>query len=283
MGNVKKGFLLLHRKIEGDWKWGNPLYRSAWIWLLVNANWTDEDGLQRGQVRFAVTQAPALWGMSKATAARFLGRCQREGDIRWQKGRGGWQKHETQDESQDETQDETQDESQVGLITILKYKEYQGVNYNHATQDETQDATQDETQDETLKRTIREQVREQVQNKEKGRPHRKMKPKTGQNKVPSPFVEVRNFYCEQFLEIRGTKYVYGKAKDSLAIKRLLEVLSVEEIKTRILDFLNDSLDWKGGYPGHTIALFSSRVNTYPGHARDPTPTPPSHRPVKDDF
>lgn len=85
------GYLKLHRKIENSWQWQNPLWRSAWIWMLREARFHDcpESGLLRGQLWFSVNWSKDKWGMSPTHARRFLSQCVKEGDISWEKGTGG--------------------------------------------------------------------------------------------------------------------------------------------------------------------------------------------------
>lgn len=128
------GYFLVHRKFLDDWKWQMP-YRGAWLWMMAKARWAEYEGLQRGQLRFSVSWAPKEWGMSVTAARNFLRRCENEKDkdgkpdpcILWQRGKGGHIQHSTRDVpgyvlgygNSDVQCDVT------GLITILKYDEYQ--------------------------------------------------------------------------------------------------------------------------------------------------------------
>ncbi len=84
-----EGYILWHRKARHNWKYQDPQFRSAWNWILTEAEWRDFNGLKRGQVRFSLSQAKELWGMSKKKALVFLNRCVQDGSITWEKGKPG--------------------------------------------------------------------------------------------------------------------------------------------------------------------------------------------------
>jgi len=117
----RNGYILLHRKIQLSWQWTNPVWRSAWIWMLMEAEYEDrpELGLKRGQFFSSAKEIGDEGGMGKTAAARFLATCVDEGDLLWEKGFGG--KFGTQYETAKGTQ------SGIGLsrFTIIKYDCYQ--------------------------------------------------------------------------------------------------------------------------------------------------------------
>jgi 5-methylcytosine-specific restriction endonuclease McrA len=115
--NKNEGFILIHRKIKYDWKWKNPKYRSAWVWMLVEAAGKDGyKGLKRGQLFFSTTWAPEHWGISKSSAARFLHACVKDKSIEWSKGNDNKDGRGTR----------------PSIITIINYNKYQTLNGNRS-------------------------------------------------------------------------------------------------------------------------------------------------------
>lgn len=82
-----KGWIKLWRKIQDDWKWENPYHLKAWLWLLLNAEWEENNGLKPGQLLSTTRQIAKASGMSQSSATRFLERCVQEGDIAWDKAK----------------------------------------------------------------------------------------------------------------------------------------------------------------------------------------------------
>lgn len=133
-----KGRILLWRKIEDSWQWEKPLWRSAWVWMLVKATHKAYNGLQVGQVRFTLSMAKREWGMTKDQARHFIGKCVQEGDIMWEPGRPG--KLLTRPTSFTSSFP-TSDPTSPGKITLLNYTKYRAVKKTDPTSDPTSRTT----------------------------------------------------------------------------------------------------------------------------------------------
>lgn len=110
------GWVRLWRSSEQDWKWKKPHYWKAWCWMLLHAAYKDGPNLKKGQLEFLTSWAPEIWGMSESTAQRFLRRCEKEGDVVWERKKGK--------RKSDGVYDGVFDAAK-GVITICRYCEYQ--------------------------------------------------------------------------------------------------------------------------------------------------------------
>lgn len=131
------GFLYLYRCLETEWQWERPLWRGAWVWLLMKAAYKDmpDKSLKRGQVWFSVTWGPKVWNMSEKQTRIFLKRAENEKDILWERGRGGKKRmvipgntltgEGGQKGGQKGTQSGGESDGQWGRITLLKYDKFQ--------------------------------------------------------------------------------------------------------------------------------------------------------------
>jgi len=122
-----KGYFIVDRCIQEDWKWQRVEWRSAWLWCLVRAAFKDkpEEGLKRGQFWFSIYWAEDEWGMTTNKARYFLSRCVQEGDIVWEKGTGGRPDKNSVSHTVNHTVNHTVSHTHLGRITISKYTAYQ--------------------------------------------------------------------------------------------------------------------------------------------------------------
>ena len=152
MAKKPEGFILVHRKLQDNWRWKDPRYVYAWMWLLFKAQWSDKGPLEMGQLYFTVTDGIKSWGMKKYQVVRYLQRCEKDGDIEWKRC-GDIKALEQKDHNA--TSLATTLATTVlpsnfskGIITILNYRKYQGKQiwpcYHGATTTATTTATSSE-------------------------------------------------------------------------------------------------------------------------------------------
>lgn len=102
---MNEGYIKLNRKLL-DWRYGNNMpMMGFWIYLLLKANWKDQERshgvVRRGEFTSSVRQIACECGLSESTVKRYLNSLRKTGEIRTSTNRQ-WTK-----------------------ITILKYCTYQ--------------------------------------------------------------------------------------------------------------------------------------------------------------
>lgn len=128
-----KGRLPLWRKFKDDWKWKDPLTRSAWLWMMVEAAYSPHNGLERGQLYFSIYWAPEVWGMTVHQARHFLKRCVAEGDILWKRGTGGRKNNNCEKRTDNRTDNRTVNGTDCGIITLVNYGKYNSLSADKNT------------------------------------------------------------------------------------------------------------------------------------------------------
>lgn len=263
------GTFIVHRQIQDDWKWENPLHRSAWMWILLKAAYRPHNGLARGQLYFSVNWAPKLWGMNKGSAWRFLQRLIKDGSISWKKGHGNqYTAIETSTETSTETPCATSTETSKGIITVLKYSHYNKSKSSSETLTETPCATSSETLGET-----HIELKNRISSKEylvasptgdddlipKSPKKSTKKPKS--DPIPQ---QCLNLYHDKHIEIKGDKPHIIGGRDIAIIKRLLNTCqSPQEFDRRLTLFLNDPLEWQGtGTKQWSLSCFEKCIMKY---------------------
>lgn len=115
---------------------------------------------------------------------------------------------------------------------------------------------------------------EQLEQKNKSTPHSPQRRRTAvsgaaKSKNTDPRIkELIDFFFDKHQEIKGFKYVVTGGKDGKSIQRILSTLpDVDEIKVRMVRYLNDKLSWMDR-PQWTISGFASRINAYPAKTSD---------------
>lgn len=257
-----EGFILFHRKARKDWKWRNPQFRSAWIWLLVEAEWAEFNGLKRGQVRFSVRQAEKLWGMSKGQASRFLKRCVDDGSIAWSKGHGGrkiGQKSGTVFGTQSGTVFGTVFGTVYSIVTILNYDLYQDIGRWSGTVNGTDSGTQSGTVFGTSPNTSSPKTSTKKKKKITSPPATDKKP------------TLISFYHDNYVRLRGVKPRIVGGRDAKILKQLVEGHGEDEVKRRLLMFIADNDPFLDKV-GRGVNIFSSRFMGYERGAAKPRPT-----------
>ena len=84
------GYFPLFRSIRDSWQWKQSAKTGyAWVWILLEAKYKDCGDLKRGQLKGSIAYWAQAWGMTKKQVRTFLSRCEREGDIQRQAGKGG--------------------------------------------------------------------------------------------------------------------------------------------------------------------------------------------------
>ena len=149
-----KGFIKLYR--SDDWKMEKPLYRAAWVWMLMRAAHQDNGDLKRGQLHFSIHLGPEVFGMSVRSTGRLLRRMVEDGSILWEKGRPGPPRKGATITA---TNKATITATNSGTITILKYSEYQATDRTRATNKATNG---DPINDPSLKKEERTKKEEEV-------------------------------------------------------------------------------------------------------------------------
>jgi len=105
-----QGFILLYRSIEENWVWKDPQYLRAWMWMLLRANFEENESLisgnlltvKRGELITSLNSICLATGLTIKRARTFLKNLEKAAMIRQDKG-SRWTK-----------------------ITICNYDSYQG-------------------------------------------------------------------------------------------------------------------------------------------------------------
>ena len=71
-----------------------------------------------------------------------------------------------------------------------------------------------------------------------------------------------DYFFQEYQKFFGRKYVVANGKDGEAVKRALQTLTLDELKSMLPEFFNDPLDWMGEKPNRTISVFVSQINRY---------------------
>jgi hypothetical protein len=228
----------------------------------MHAVWEPEgrDGLKRGQVRISLNKAAKEWGFTRAQGRRFLQRCVSEGDIEWERGRGGRPKTTSQGAAPS-----AQKSGPVsvpvsvpvsGVMTICHYDRYQ-TGFKKGEPVSVPVSVPLSGNSPANNKKERTAATDPVA----ASPAVKAK-KARRSPGSDPRVkELVDAYFRLFREIRGHAYVVNGAKDAAAIKRMLGTLDPEDITARMAQFLRDDDPWLERQ-GYTIAVFATRVNCY---------------------
>lgn len=127
---MHRGYVKLYRKISESWQWSHPLWRGAWVWMLLEARAKDcpDKGLLRGQLWFSITWSKKLLNMTQDQARYFLNKCVTEGDISWQRGEGYRGKYTVgipaRSPARNTGHSPGHSPARYGLITLLNYDQY---------------------------------------------------------------------------------------------------------------------------------------------------------------
>lgn len=245
-----------------SWQFMKPEWWIAWTWLLLSAEWREFNPfteLKRGQLKFSVTRIPKIWRMGEKAARNFLSRCEQEGDIIWNRGRGGWRKPHA---GQDAGQEDTQDAGQIGIITICNYEFYQPLFGDRAGQDAGQDAGQEDGS---------------YKKREEGtKKRRKSSRPPGDTRIKI----LIDYFHDRHIQTKGDKPHIVGGRDATAIKRMLKTCSdVEQFKKRIDRFLEDPLVWMTDGKQWTIPILEKCFQKY---ARSPKKEQKAHWEVEDE-
>jgi hypothetical protein len=277
----QQGWILLYRQLMRDWKGQHPMCRSAWTWILLNAEWNPKGfkGLQRGQVRFSVDQAQKLWGMSPTAARRFLAACVKDGSISWEKGKPG--RPTTKRISENNSRhggisggiSGGNSGGISGIITVLKYDEYQimpeivggisggntktfhGLIKGSKSAPDTADEglSKESTKESTNKRRV-------LVADAPASPGKKSSRKASKDSDPG-ISQLTDYYCTGFQTKYSRKYPFNKGKDNGIIQGLVTEYPLEDLKACIdLHWENeDDLIKKNG---HTIGMLRTFLVRY---------------------
>lgn len=134
-----EGFLPLFRSIRNSWQWKKPLWRSAWVWLLIEARYADGNGLKRGQVRGSLSYFAKAWGMTKKQARTFLTECVKHHDAQWQRGKGGHFlccSQGTAEGTAEEPAEGTAEGTALSVVTLCNYEKYRALFVGNGTAEE---------------------------------------------------------------------------------------------------------------------------------------------------
>jgi hypothetical protein len=102
--------------------------------------------------------------------------------------------------------------------------------------------------------------------KEKCRSPKQNKPKNKKQTNPR-MTELRDYFEAKFLKYRNDTYRHGGVKDAMAFKSLLKNYDLEDLKSRIDAYLQDTKSWwvrdkNSGLLQHNITKFAANVNAY---------------------
>ena len=261
-----EGFVLLHRKVRHDWKWSNPTYRAAWTWIIVNAEWNPHgyNGLERGQVRFSIMQAPKLWGMSKSEASRFLGRCEQDGDITWKRGTGGRRKNAPTG-SQSGSDSGNVYGNVYGVISICNYNMYQDIKRWLGSQSGSQQG---------IPGGNSSNIHPKSSPKKKSDPAsqgaRSLNESSGDGRIKrSQGQQLVDYFIAVYQEIRCKAYAADWPRDTKIMNGLLKAIPFDDLKDRIRQFLEDDSDeYDRPRKKWSVPVFKSAVDAYGPKAHD---------------
>lgn len=269
----EKGFFPISRKIVDHWTWKDPITRSAWEWLLLMAAFSPHDGLKRGQVYFSIYDGKEFWGMTVPQTRRFLKKLSTPGpwndykpEITWERGRGICAtcdistRESTRSDTPKNTHESTRSDTRKGIITLLEYNTYNPSQKGSSTHESTRSDTLKNTRSDSVENTLPPyslDVIKVLRNKEKN-PAQK-KPPTPKPK--SDHREVIDYFCSIYELILDDPYVFQGGRDGSAVKRIIKIFPVDEIKIRIGRYLNDTDEFVTKQ-GHSLSFFCSRINTY---------------------
>ena len=131
----RNGFIAIDRNIV-NWQWFDDLYvLKVWIYILVNANWQDGyfqgEPVPRGSFVTSYRHLARELKMTDKTVQKCIKKLKKTGEI------------------------ETKCTTRFTIIKVLKYAEYQDLNFENGTRRTTQRTTQDTTQRTTQDTTQR--------------------------------------------------------------------------------------------------------------------------------
>ena len=245
------GYFLVDRKIL---KYFTKPYSEteAWIWMISQANFIK--GEHYGQISTTIRQLGDIWGWNKMKVARTLNKWSNPTNARISCKYASFPrqtKKPVNHVTETVTVRVTEDVTKVTTITLLNYKHYQ----NGKQKTVTGGVTEDVTQSGTLLKEEENQVKQKEPTKKNTR-----SPK-GDRVVDSRIKVLIDFFHDTHVKIQGEKPHIFKG-DGQAIQRLLTTYrEVEELKRRIIAYLNDPHEWMGT-PVWSIARFEKEAGKY---------------------
>ena len=230
----RNGFIAIDRNIV-NWQWFDDLYvLKAWIYILVNANWQDGyfqgEPVPRGSFVTSYRHLARELKMTDKTVQKCIKKLKKTGEI------------------------ETKCTTRFTIIKVLKYAEYQDLNFENGTHRTTQRTTQDTTQRTTQDTTQRTtNITNKPYNQETINQETNLRDKSLDRSLTTSETEIldaKDLWFEQFWKVYPRKVSKSSAKKSFA-----KVCKDEETFNQIMAGLRYQID----------AVFSNREERYIPH------------------